>query len=265
MNEKQRRSLGERIAGWRERSSILVLLFLLSSLITSISVLTVAALDVHDRYRKRFEWREAEYAKITSLRAGFEIGKFTEVLGPPTIVLRQGKFVENVFDGRDYWIQAVSNRAGTVQQYAVTSCDRDFRPTFGMHPLVGFDVTLQESTLRSVGPKEAASSIVLERELGAHASTFYDKLDLGAQGVYKQFAWGLNDTCPPPANLGDNLPEWNDQLERAPASLKAAEERAVANTYAETAPGVTFPKDSLSQATPYQIGVHPQIAALLPQ
>src|SRR5439155_187975 len=137
---------------WRDRNSVLVLLFLASSLVTAISVLTVAALSVYDRYQRHFEWRSLEYEKLTSLRAGFPVAKFTDALGEPVFVEPWGRHqTQFIYRGRDYWVRAVEDKpTGNVKQFAVTSCDRAFRPTFVFYPLAELHVTLQLSTLHSV-------------------------------------------------------------------------------------------------------------------
>ena len=63
---------------------------------------------------------------------GLHVARFNSELGTPVFSRksRRGDLREDSFRRRDYWVQTVSDRDGTVLSYAVTSCDPDFRPTF---------------------------------------------------------------------------------------------------------------------------------------
>jgi hypothetical protein len=267
---RRRLPLAERIDRWRERNSVLAILFLVSSLITAVSVLTLATLNVYDRYRRHFEWRAIEYRKLASLRAGFQISKFQQVLGPPVFVDRIGKRTTNTFRGRDYWVQAMTRGEGKVIEYAVTSCDKRFRPTFSLYPSSSVRVTLQRSTLAEVREaltKEVGiNDLVIVRYVnGAHTAPFYDTFDGANPFGYKTFAWGFDDSCPPAPDAalrslyGANLSEFNNYLSRGPTVLKRAETSVVVNTYAETAPTIELRTFDVTE-----FAIHPQIAALLP-
>ena len=257
--QSRRDSLGERLARWRERNSLLILLFLASSVVTSVSALTIAALDAYDRYDRRFNWRAREYAKLTALKAGFQVAKFNEVLGEPVLIEPWAPRTRQItYRGRGYWVRAVEDKAGNVAQYAVTSCDHSFRPTFVFHPLTNRRVTLQRSTMRSVGTGD------VKLINGAHTLQLYEAIGGSAPEVYKSFAWGSDDACPTDSKLAHTVSgvvSYDGPLSRAPAAIKMAVQSTPVNTYAETAPTVSFgPVDD-----PYfAIGVHPQTVQLLP-
>jgi hypothetical protein len=263
-----RRSLGEVLSEWRDRNSVLVLLFLASSLVTAISVLAIAALNVYDRYQRHFEWRSLEYDRLTSLRAGFPLAKFNQVLGEPVFVEPWAPHTTQlIYRGRGYWVRAVEDATGNVQQYAVTSCDRSFRPTFVLYPLADLHVTLQRSTLNSVLKLMhfgVAAEQLVETKLvnAAHTLQFYDTLDGAGPAVYKSFAWGFDDACPAGSNFDRELGgDYDAPLAGAPPALKRAELAATVNTYAETASTVPFARVS---SLHFAIGVHPQTVQLLP-
>jgi hypothetical protein len=260
------RSLGEALGNWRDRNPLLVLLFLASSLVTAISVLAIAGLNVYDRYQRHFEWRSREYDKLTSLRAGFPIAKFNQVLGQPVFVEPWAPHTTQViYRGRGYWVRAVEDARGNVQQYAVTSCDRSFNPTFVLYPLAELHVTLQRSTLHSVLKRthfQLADLVQTKLINAAHTLQFYDTLDGAGPAVYKSFAWGSDDACPTGSNVDRKLgSDYDGPLANAPPALKRAELAATVNTYAETASTVPFARvNSLY----FAIGIHPQTVQLLP-
>jgi hypothetical protein len=247
-----------RVAQWRERNPILVVLFLLASIVTACSVLTLALLDVYDRYDRRFNWREREYAKLEGLRAGFQLERFRDALGTPVFrrAARNGSLLESSFRGRDYWVQTISDRQGAVKAFAVTSCDESFRPTL-VGP-VDLRVTLQQSTLASVAGDDAfPPDVDVVLAIGTTANTFlFDVLYGGNPTLYKSVAWGANDACPPPlatraARLlrERGLFDFRGSVTRRPV-LREIQPLVTVNTYAETAPGVDF-----RELAPFQIGV----------
>ena len=65
-----------------------------------------------------------------------------------------GQFTQSLFQGSDYWVQAVSDAVGSVELMAVSSCDLDFRPRFegvsGANPSLG-TIVLNETHLHQVG------------------------------------------------------------------------------------------------------------------
>jgi hypothetical protein len=260
---------------------LLVVFFLASVLVSSFVVLSTAAFSIREWYRDRFEWREEEYRKLTSLRAGFSLAKFHEALGSP-VFERNGRdmylrpfprgsrinpsWKESSFQGRDYWVQTVSNRSGVVLLYAVTSCDRSFRPTFTA-PYKSFRVTLRRSSFASVVPRGDRDRnfdlYSLYFVSGATANSyFFDALYGGNPLDYKSFAWGLNDACagwhPYYESLYErkllpfgNRYEYHGITYEGGKEIQRFRQEAIVNTYAETAPAVRF---DLRQA-PVMIGV----------
>src|SRR5439155_9381735 len=78
-----RKTWGERaVSRWRSRSPIVLLLFL-AAVMSAALVVGDAVVRLHSWVESHFEWRDAEYRKLTSLQAGFTVAKFRDVLGPP--------------------------------------------------------------------------------------------------------------------------------------------------------------------------------------
>src|SRR5205814_951574 len=118
-------------------------------------------------------WRAQEYAKLASLKAGFPIAKFNEVLGEPVFVMPWGpNTTQEIYRGRDYWVRVLKDERNNVKQFAVTSCSTTFRPTFVLYPLANLHVTLQRSRMRSVLGN--ASRIDAKVVNGAHTLQLYD-------------------------------------------------------------------------------------------
>src|SRR5207244_6957906 len=140
---------------------------------------------------------------------GETLDYFRNVLGVPVFVSksRDGQFTQSLFQGRQYWVQAVSDAAGTVGIVAVSSCDLDFRPRFeepvggiqdpsgATHPLLN-PIVLNETHLDQVGagPPSKLHYFVS----GATANTYlYDEYSFGNPGNYKTYFVGIDDACPP--------------------------------------------------------------------
>ena len=107
-------------------------LLAISALLSAGVVVAGAAIYVVDRYRDRYQWRDAEYAKLRSLHAGYTLERFEAVLGTPVFsrTHSRSKLREDSFRRRHYWVQAVSQEDGTVLLYSVTACDPAFQPDF---------------------------------------------------------------------------------------------------------------------------------------
>lgn len=165
--------------------------------------------------------------------------------------------LESSFLGRRYWVQVVTDRAGSVREFAVTSCTSDFRPRF---PLPGGgSVTLQSSTLADVAATNGYAAVT-EAAITVGASlagnSLFELLDAGNPADYKIYAWGVDVACPPiyPAAIVQALDRERKQSYHGPIAklptLARLQSHVVVNTYAETAPAVFF-----SSIAPFGIGV----------
>jgi hypothetical protein len=240
-----------------------VVLLFVAALISAGFVVGDAVTRFHGWFDHRFEWRDAEYRKLTSLQAGFTLAKFRAELGEPLFQRavsdtvpqpfarknrsRQG-FTESTFRGRDYWVQTISAQGGTVLSYAVTSCDAQFRPTF-TGPFHSFSLTLNKSTFDDVVPwKRARGLLSTYFPSGATANSFfYDVMYGGNPLDYKSFAWGLDDACPGWFPYYESLYKrklipfgkgwsFHGSTRRGDGQVMRFRQTATINTYAETAP-----------------------------
>jgi hypothetical protein len=138
--------------------------------------------------------REAEYAKLAQLRGGLTLEYFRQILGVPLFVThsRDGAFVQYLFRGRDYWVQAVSDTsAESVLLVAITSCNPDFQPAFQVG---GNDIVLKRSRLADLPAPQTLRYFTS----GATANSFYyDQAYYGNPGLYKTYFLGVNDACGP--------------------------------------------------------------------
>lgn len=189
------------------------------------------------------ERRQAEYDTLDKLRGGMALAYFRELLSAPLFVTRgrNGPFTQSLFRGHDYWLQAVSDDAGTVQLMAVTACEPDFRPSYsgvdGSYPRLGH-IVLNQTHLDESG---AMPNTVRYFTSGATANSYYyDEYYLGNPGEYKTYFVGVDDACalPPddvrlPFLLSTYQNSTYDPSDSVVAKFRAA---AVANTYAETGP-----------------------------
>jgi hypothetical protein len=245
----------QRFDAWVRRRTIVLMLILAALLLGAITDIRHEVQGVMRWYHEEKNWRDREYEKLTSMRAGFTLQKFEETFGAPVFRLPSRlpsgdkRFVESTFQGRDYWVQVISaHTTGAVLLYSVTSCSTKFNPTFPIGP--GAAVTLNKSTLASVTPDlpRLFSDYFLS---GATANSyFYDFGYGGNPSNYKSYAWGLNDAClnlPHPGEYvtvsgpGLGMGFGGDGAYQGPTSAGGREvtrfrQRAVVNTYAELAP-----------------------------
>jgi hypothetical protein len=241
----------ERFADRAKRTPLLVLLSFAAVLISSVVVVSGAVVNGWNWYSNEVQWRDDEYRKLRSLRAGFSLESFKEALGSALFVRpsENRKLVESSFRGRDYWVQAVSDRYGVVQLYAVTSCDLDFKPVF--KSIDNPPIVLNETRFSELFDDADADYFIS----GATANSYLIESFYGGNpSNYKTYAWGINDACPAThtfLELGGGAPKYRGPVSHAADSIKRFRKRAAINTYAETAPFV----DLASLRKSFQIGV----------
>jgi hypothetical protein len=175
--------------------------------------------------------------------------RFIAVLGEPVFARDSSghRYRESTFEGRDYWVQAVSATDGTVVEYAITSCNTGFNPVIPLRG-TGSSVTLQKTPMIDVEHGEGIPTDYFVSGTGGGRSHFYDE-DLGGNGsYYKQLAWGFNDACP------QGLRELSSYISRGLVKVpflygplntegswvKRFRRTAIVNTFAETSPNVDF-------------------------
>ena len=199
------------------------------------------------------DWRETEYAKISRLRGGMTLDYFRDVLGTPMFVSKStdGRFTQSLFQGRQYWVQAVTDALGSVDVMAVSSCDLDFRPRFeepvggiqdpsgATHPLLN-PIVLNETHLDQVGA-EPPSKLHYWFSGATANSYFYDEYSFGNPGNYKTYFVGIDDACPPvPApDVLQRLvgTDYRDKdFDAGDDAVNKFRASAIANTYSETGP-----------------------------
>lgn len=277
-------SWAKRLVRRLERTSPLVLLFFVAVFISSIITVSGGAKWVVTQVNDSFYWEDDENDRLAQLRAGTTMAFFVEKLGEPEFTrpvlgrlkpprsfgadFTRGPYVESGFRGRGYWVQTISNRDETVVLFAVTACDRNFRPVLN-GPYGDIEVTLNESTFGHVLPwKTVKDRALLSNYFASGAtanSTFFDILYGGNPGDYKTIVWGVNDACQDwfhryeafydrgllpltstPKGWGFKGETW-----RGGKSVRAFRAGVIVNTYGETAPAAII--DFLN--APFQPGV----------
>lgn len=244
----RRKNWAERLVAAALRWPGIVLVTFAALILSSVVTLTDSGKGVWGWYRDDVQWRDREYEKLNALRAGFTIHRFEEALGAPVFQRPSddGQLVETTFQGRSYWVQAVADRArDEVVLFSVTSCSKDFNPTFRLPDDV--PITLNASHLSDIGAQRGSPGGVLADYFAPAATAnahFVEFIYGGNPGNYKSFAWGFNDACL-------DLPGWGTFIRdpvglfgtdggyKGPAgvdSLQPVRERIPVNTYAETAP-----------------------------
>lgn len=203
--------------------------------------------------------REGDYERLALLAAGITLERFVAVLGPPLFVTPSrdaGGLTQSLFQGREFWVQAISDASGTVHLMAVTSCSPEFKPAYrgvaGSNPAIDI-VVLQETRMDQTG---AEPNMVHYSTSGATANSYYyDEYYFGNPGLYKTYFTGVTDGCqasfPPGADLFLGVDYRARQFD--PNDARVAEFRAGAtiNTYAETS---AFALPDIVNGSGFQVG-----------
>ncbi len=264
-----------RFEEWTKRNVILTVLTFSAVLISSIITLFGFVGDAIGWYESRFEWKDAEYEKLTSLHAGYSFAAFREKLGAPLFVqpvVDKKGLTENIFKGRGYWVDVVTDKTGTALSYAVTSCSRDFQPKFSF--MIGsfdakssgrLDLTLNRDSMSERVVRDFGALKVYVS--GATANSYaFQVIPTSNPSNYKAYGWGMNDTCDwrsnPATKTGETYNSWLDwqdahpaskrylQMDNLSTSLRGLMAKSIVNTYMETAPHIEE-----SDVYPWQIGV----------
>src|SRR4051812_21011144 len=122
----------ERFVAWVGRRGPVVIVLFAAALTGALFEVAHGVNYVNGRIHHRWMWRGAEMRKVESLEAGMTEDHYVAVLGPPVFSrdVAGTKLHEYSFRGRGYWVQAIANSEGTVDLFAVTSCDSTFHPRF---------------------------------------------------------------------------------------------------------------------------------------
>lgn len=259
----------KRFDAWLRNTPLILILGLIAFLLTTSITIGGAVTGALHWYDTKHEWRQREYRKLEGLRAGFTIEHFDAVLGQPVFrrSSARGKLQESTFEGRDYWVQAVSSAStGSVDLYAVTSCSQSFNPTFVLPDRT--KITLNRAALARIHPSGGFDAQANYFAPGATADAhFIDYAYGGNPWNYKSFAWGFNDACV-------NLPGWDHYLPKTDwpfgadgqyfgrsvgggPEIQAFRRRIPVNTYAETSPtaGFDFFRNGGNENRDFQVGV----------
>lgn len=245
----------------------------LGAFVAAVVGLGAAAIYVYDFYEKHADWRDHEYDTLRSLHAGYTRKAFSAKLGQPVFDVRSdnGKFREETYRGRGYWVQAISDDSGTVVVYSVTACDERFKPTFH-NPATGEPVTLNKTLLDGPGRHDDAAWLDYYLPGATGNAWVHDFYYGGNPGNYQTTVVGLNDACPDTfrkrvngaakaAGVKDRFylgyrskDVYADQI---PKAIRGARRRMVANLYGESAAkfGIgaeDFQEEKLGRA--FQIG-----------
>lgn len=253
--------------GWKSNSNVTRAYYVYRIAIRPLLVvaaLLAAWLVVKDAVQQAngaVQWRDAEYRKLRSIHAGYELDFVQDVLGLPAQVNELGTtgLTERVFVRRDHFVQVVTSQAGRVLMYTVTSCDPDFQPTFDAEPHT--EAQLQRQSLSDVP--------VLDPEIERERAGYGDGTHLFAENLRSlNYRTGVTGSTPenywewtgPSSNMSQlrsyfvgvnplcltdsqraSVPDrpYSGGVNGAPKEVLLFRDRVAANTYAETAPPLT--------------------------
>ena len=127
---------------------------------------------------------------VGSLAAGVQLTYFQERLGDPTFRTPGEAFDEHIFVHDAFYVQAITDRSGTVTLYSVTTRAQDFNPVLDIHHgTPTLKVTLGRDTFASVGTGPVSRG----GYLGARRFHYWESHYLGNPGLYQTYIVSLND------------------------------------------------------------------------
>ena len=189
---------------------------------------------------------------VRSLAAGVQLTYFQERLGDPTFRTRGEAFDEHIFVHDAFYVQAITDRSGTVTLYSVTTRAADFDPVLDIHHgTPTLRVTLGRDTFAAVGTAPVSRG----GYVGARRFHYWESHYLGNPGLYQTYIVSLNDAGHMGAsgNLGaaiDALSVLKSEEELPAAAEEEARElldrfaaETVVNTYSVAS--VSFPLERL--------------------
>jgi len=159
--------------------------------------------------------RDAEYAVLRHLHAGYSVQYITARMGTPTIVTRIANdpsvTKELLFIKREYVVSVLTDRAGSAVSYAVFACNHDFQPSF-VSP-AGQEFRLNATPLAStyIDGRPGASTGPNHRYMfygqDATASSVGQLVEVGADSGSnavggRSYMLGVNAACGASVNFG---------------------------------------------------------------
>ena len=244
-----------------DKNPVIIVIGIIVFFISSITTIINDGTDLMYKANATIGWRGFEEKIINSLNASIRIEKFIEILGEH-VFYREGEhgYFEYVFERRDgrYWIQAITDKQGTVVIYSVTSCDSSFKPQIKYSPR-GRPIRLGETTF-----KEAAGGDEVDYDYVVSAATansyLIEKIYTGNPGLYQTEYWGIIDSCNRGKFYDDIVPYTppnilTESLNIDDPILHQFRETFAINTYAVSSPLVEFAADMGSPLEDFQIGV----------
>jgi len=127
---------------------------------------------------------------VRRLGAGVQLTYFQECLGHPTFRTEGEAFDEHIFVHDAFYVQAITDRSGTVTLYSVTTRAEDFDPVLDIRQgTPTLRVTLGRDTFAAVGTAPVSRG----GYLGARRFHYWESHYLGNPGLYQTYIVSLND------------------------------------------------------------------------
>ena len=127
---------------------------------------------------------------VRRLAAGVQLTYFKECLGDPAFRTEGEAFDEHIFVHDAFYVQAITDRNGTVTLYSVTTRAEDFRPVLGIRQgTPTLQVTLGRDTFAAVGTAPGSRG----GYAGARRFHYWESHYLGNPGLYQTYIVSVND------------------------------------------------------------------------
>ena len=139
--------------------------------------------------------QEAESNELQKLSNGVQLSYFDGLMGKPTFVnqVYGDKYIENIYAGEMYYIQALSDNNDKVVSYAVTSRNEDFNPSL---VVLGNEIVLNKTNFGSM-PEYFQSPNYCYHYIGNTSPSYYFQgYYFGNPGNYQTYLFGINDSAP---------------------------------------------------------------------
>lgn len=211
---------------------------------------------------------ESPYRQVADLRASVGIENFRTILGHEAYSHRRGSGREFAFVHSLYYVQAITDRAGTVLFFAVTTHSRGFRPVFQVPGLLPdgktINVQLGSSSFSVVSADNIEAGYCW---VGADWNLYYETCYLAGAGDFQTVVLANSMAGVPGLEWSGSydfsvLPPWGLVHNLRAPFMKSFRSHNTVNTYGITAPFVDA-KALLKGADNLRstVGIDPRAAA----
>jgi hypothetical protein len=180
-----------------EGNRVVALMLAVAALVGAVVTINSTTRTTLGWYDRQFRWSDHVEESLEALRPNVTVHEFDRRLGDPRVVTRSesGLTSQRLYQGREYWVQAVADETGSILWFAVTVCSEELDPSWRVWNSRDAYITLRLHETAVVGSRLEPSGYVWNIP-GATANEYIYAVYYGGNPTnYQTYAWGYNDAC----------------------------------------------------------------------